>query len=366
MWKRKYLEICILFLAFFIIYFGESCYGNQNRQIPKGCKWIEIETGPFQSTIEKVINKIDFDSWPQSDKLKVFPNIRGQLLKDPNLVLYPSINPDGIFFAGNRWTECECKWTRQVEISKPLPTELPPERKKRLLEILPEHKRNDPNFVAEYLKRKLDRERSSKRYKFAITGEMSMRLCMTPCSLAAQEYIVSNIPLRYSAYGPERIVYMFSESNRLKNLGTIAFHEQWGGFSHIMFLRDNIAVVIDARGKLAGEALPLAQKIDALIQKQPALTYEQILARRPTITMATKAEKTLAEEQWTVSFDTSAPAGQEIVDVKSYVDGQLSWIEDKKVVITNKKKGQTVKVKIVATTGELLTNTLEREVTIPE
>jgi len=94
----------------------------------------------------------------------------------------------------------------------------------------------------------------------------------------------------------------------------------------VMFTRDNIAVIIDARGKLAGEAVPLALKIDSLIKKQPALTYEQLLARKPSITIAKRAEKTEVTAQKTVSYEVSAPEGQKIVNVRAYVDGELTGV----------------------------------------
>lgn len=367
--QRKSITNYILVLIVFITFFGTS-YGSQRKRIPKGCKWVEINAGPFQSRVERVVAAVeDFNSWPQSDLLKVSPKlseISKLFLTDPNLATDKSVGFSGIheiYFAGNSWTECEWIRRREVEISKPLPTELPPERKKRLLEILPPHKRNDPNFVAEYLKRKLDRERRSKRYKFAVTGEMNLRLAITPCSRAAQEYLVSDIPLR-SALPLRTIAHKFAESNRVENLGTVGFHEHWKGFAKTMFVRDNIAVIIDARGELAGEALPLAQKIDALIKKQLTLTYQQLLARRPSITIAAKAVKSTTADHFTTPYDVSAPERANIVSVKAYVDGESTWFEDGRIVIRG-KKGE-VKVKLTATTSELLTNTFERELIIPE
>lgn len=362
---RKLETKILLAMSAFIIFCGTS-YGSQNKQIPKGCKWVEINTGPFQSRVERVVAAVeDFNNWPQSDLLKVSPKvseISKLFLVNPNLATDKSVGFSGInevYFAGNGWAECEWIRKRRVEISKPLPTELPPERKARLLAKMSPEKRNDPNFVEEYFKRKLDRERRSKRYKFAVKGSISLRICVTPCSLAAQEHLVVEWPLR-SALPPRTIAYRFSESNRVEDLGTIGFREP----PNVMFVRDNITVVINARGELAGEALPLAQKIDSLIKNQPALTYQQLLARKPSVMIAPYAEKTKAAEQKTVSYEVSAPAGQEIVSVRAYVDGQYASVKDGKIYIVG--KAGKVKVKLTATTGELLSNTFEREVIIPE
>jgi len=357
----KYLPLLIVF----VIFCGTS-YGSQNRRIPKGCEWIEVTTG-FRSVVEKVAIAINFERWPQSNLRKVPPNINKSLLLNSGLVteIGPYFNNE-TRFAGNCWTECEWLWERRVVASKPLPIEFSPERKKRLLEILPAHKRNDPNFVAEYLKRKLDRERRSKRYKFDVTGSISLRLCITPCSRAAQEYILSDLPLRSAALPPEALAYRYSESKRVDNLGTIGFSEQSDrpeGYAHVMFVRDNIAVIIDARGELASEALPFAHKIDSLIQKQPGLTYEQLLARRPSIKIDPEVIKSKTGEK-TVSYNISAPAGQQIVDVKAYVNDQSTPVRNGKIHII--RKTGKVKVKVVATTSELLTNTFEKEVNVPE
>jgi hypothetical protein len=315
--------------------------------------------------LNKIIQKVEIENWPKTNILRTAPSVDKSLLSNPKLITREGILRGLAVFADETMVGGGGRWSLDylVKNPEPLPTELPEKRKGWLLEHMPSRVRNDPNLVKEYMDRKLNDYRKSMMYR--IEGSMEVDLCVAPNSQAACEYLIYYH--RGYSIPAESIARQFSESKRLKNLGTIAFYDNWKGFSKIMFVRDNIAGVIDARGELAIEALPLAQKIDALIQKQPALSYEQLLARRPAITIATtKAEKTMAEEQWTVSFDTSAPAGQEIVDVKVYVDGQLSWIKDKKVIITNKQKGQTVKVKVVATTSELLTNTFETEVIIPE
>lgn len=60
----------------------------------------------------------------------------------------------------------------------------------------------------------------------------------------------------------------------------------------------------------------------------------------------------------------TAPAGQEIVDIEAYVDGQSAPVRDGKIHIIN-KQGK-INVKLVATTSELLINTVESEAVAPE
>ena len=320
--------------------------------------------GFFKDRFCKVCQAVNLQALPESSILRPMPNVDKNLLSNPLLITREYMSKGGGCFTDKTWAGGvgTWKWGRLVKNPEPLPTHLPPERKDWLLEHLTPEKRNDPNFVEEYLRRKIDSYQKSKIK--VVTGSIRINACLAPHSQGAYQYLISLKSV--SSLPIQSVISGFSESNHIEGLGTIALYEQWAGFSHIMFVRDNIAVSIDARGELADEALPLATKIDALIQEQPALSYNQLLARRPSITIAPKAEKTLAEGQWAVSFDTSAPAGQEIVDVRSYVDGQLSGIEDHRVVITNKKNGQSVRVKVITTTNELLTNAIERQVTIPE
>jgi len=296
--------------------------------------------------------------------LRTAPKIDKLLLSNPKLITREYVSRGRVPFSDDTWigTGGRWDWDRLVKNTDSLPTDLPPKRKGRLLEKMPTEKRNDPNFVAEYLKRKLDRYRKSKMYRFA--GSIRLSLCVSPNSQAACDYLIY-YHRGYSA-PPELIAGDLSESNHLKDLGTIGFSEQSDrpeGYAHVMFVRDNIAVIIDARGELASEALPFAHKIDSLIQKQPGLTYEQLLARRPSIKIDPEVIKSKTGEK-TVSYNISAPAGQQIVDVKAYVNDQSTPVRNGKIHII--RKTGKVKVKVVATTSELLTNTFEKEVNVPE
>jgi len=319
-----------------------------------------VEDEAFRSRVEALAAAVDFNSWPQSDFLKVSPKIGKSLLVEPNLVTKENFFCNEIRFIEGDWSQCWWQWRRVIERPKSLPMELPAARKEKLLAHLSPKLRNDPNFIESYLARLLERERKSKRYKFSITGSMGLKVCVAPCSRAAQEYLVSYMPLR-SNMGDRAIAQRFSESKRWEGLGTIGFVAP----PMVMFARDNIAVIIDARGELAGEALPLARKIDALIKKQPALTYEQLLARKPSITIGERAQKTDLAGQETVSYEVSVPKGQEIVSVRAYVDGRQTGVKDGKVYIVGKKEGK-VKVKLTTTTSELVSNAVEQEVIIGE
>jgi len=166
-------------------------------------KWIEVEDEAFRSRVEALAAAVDFNSWPQSDFLKVSPRIGKSLLVEPNFVTSEYFTCNEIRFIEGDWIQCWWKWRRVIERPKPLPipTELPAARKEKWLAHLSPKLRNDPNFVESYLAQKLERERKSKKYRFSITGLMELQVCVAPCSRAAQEYLVSYMPLRSNMGG---------------------------------------------------------------------------------------------------------------------------------------------------------------------
>lgn len=358
---QKYISIvCLIIIAHGLTNKAKS----SNKTPTIKFQSLPIYLGFNVTRVDTVGKAIDFKNWPQTETRRVGLVINKSLISYPNMVTQESTSYSHIQFVQTTCGRFEWSCQRHVKTNIPIPADFPPKRKAWLLEHLPSKKRNDPNFLQEYLKRKLERYRRSKGYHRE--GSMLVQICLAPISRAAQEYML--VIMTENTLPVEGVISMYTHAKRPKGLGTVSFLTESTKKDdiRIKFVRDNVFLSIRGNGCFADEVLPLARKIDTLLVKQPPLTYQQLLGRRPEVTIATKPEKTRAKGQWMVSFDTSAPAGQEIVDVKSYVDGQLSWIEDKKVVITNKQKGQVVKVKVVATTGELLTNTYEKEVIVPK
>lgn len=317
----------------------------------------------FKTQLDSIYKAVHIENWPKTDVLRVAPKVDESILLHPERLNRGGRSCGSGPFSDKTWFGGVgvWGWDRLVKNTEPLPTELPPERKKHLLERMSPEKRSDPNFVKEYLQRKLERYRKSKMH--SVTGSIDLRVCVAPNSEVANAYLIER--WQGCSLPTESIVSSFSESNRIKDIGTIGFIVGASDkYAHIQFVRDNIAIVIDARGELAVEGLPLAKKIDSLILQQPVSTYEQLLARRPSITIAAKAVKSTTTDRFTVSYDVSTPEGQEIADVKAYVNGESTWFEDGKIVILV-KKGK-VKVKLIAITRELLANTFERELIINE
>lgn len=192
---------------------------------------------------------------------------------------------------------------------------------------------------------------------------MFVQICLVPNSRAAQEYML--VIMTENTLPIEGVISMYTHAKKTEGLGTINYLTESTKKDDIRvkFVSDNISLNIRGNGCFADEVLPLARKIDDMIVKQPPLTYQQLLARRPLITIDPDAFKSKTGEK-TVCYNISAPAGQQIVDVKAYVNDQSAPVRNGKIHII--RKTGKVKVKVVATTSELLTNTFEKEVNIPE
>jgi hypothetical protein len=353
---QKYLTAILL-----IVITAEPTYsGQQQKQTSIDFQCFRPSPGFNRARLNALAEAVDFKQWPQTETRRVAPRIDKSLLTRPDLATRESISHCPIEFnqAPRRMLSWSCQ--RHVKTNEPLPTELPAERKAKLLEHLSAEIRKDPNLVERYLRRKLDRYRRSKEYHSL--GEMDVEVCLSPSSRAAQEYMLAM--MIESTMPTASMVGMYAGAKRPQGLGDISFLTEFRTKdSRIRFVRDNVYLRIWGTGCFAEEVLPLARKIDSMLVGQPPLTYEQLLARRPSIIIAPEAEKDKTGEK-TVSYNISAPAGQEIVDLKAYVDDQSAPVRDGKIHII--RKTGKVKAKVVATTSELLTSSVERQVIVAQ
>ncbi len=355
---QKYLiAILLIVITAVLIYRGEP---RDEPAVELRC--FSRSTGSDRARLNALAKAVDFEQWPQTDARRVAVTIDKSLLTQPDLVTREAISYGFIDF--NQVPRRRLSWScqRHVKTNEPLPTELPPELKAELLENLSSEIRNDPNLVERYLSRKLERYRRTKGYRHE--GLMLVRLCLAPSSRAAQEYMLTM--MTENTLPTEAMVGGYRTAERPEGLGHISFlnKSKTKDYTRIMFVRDNVSLRIRGEGCFADDVLPLARKIDSMLLGQPPLTYEQLLARRPSITIAANADKSANGEK-TISYNISVPAGQEIIDIKAYANEESQPpVRDGKIYVNN-KKGK-IKVKLVATTSELLTNSDEIEVTVPE
>ncbi len=291
--------------------------------------------GFFDRTMEIVGKAVDFENWPQSKQLRVAPSIHQGLLLRPYLlnrkkVTFSAPLTESDIIASGYWM-----WHRRT-----LPT-----------------KESLGTRLDRLFRWGLHRPQLPKRPQ--ILGSISVELVLGTSSRSVQKNMLRKMSA--SSMEASAIAAGWVRSKGPEGLGDVSFGRN---NEKVMFVRDNIFVEVQADGCFAGEAIQLAYKIDQLIQKQPAYTYEQLLARRPTIVLGQNVEKTIYRDNWTISYNVSAPVGVEIMDVKAYVDDRSACIEDGKISLTRVRKGWTIKLKVTATTDELLSSTIEKEITI--
>ncbi len=355
----RYLRIVI---CLSVISTGTAYSNDYQEMLPEGFQWLEIRGNSEKSHIEAVGTAINFQDWPKTEIRRTAPEISKSLLSKPERITRQNISYEAITFGGNTWALCSQSWDCLEKNTEPLPMKLPPGRKEELLAHVSAEKRNDPNWVEKYLQRKLERHRKSKM--FNITGQLTVKLCLAPSSQAAQEY--SLYRMTSGTLPTEALAFMYASAKHPEGLGTISFLTESRNKDavKIIFVRDNICVDIRADGNLVDEALVLAYKIDAKLINQSTLTYQQLLSNRPTVTIASVADKAKINGRRTVSYDAAAPVGQKIIRIIASVDGKNEAAKKGKIHLAN-KKGK-VSVKVTAITNELLANTSEREVVVSE
>jgi len=332
-------------------------------ELPIRFQWLNVGPGFEAARVNAIGKAIDFNNWPQPEERYIGPTIDRSLLSHPELITRELTTYSHVLFGETAWGRYEWSCGRLVESSQPLPTELPPDRKENLLAHLTPKERNDPNFVEEYLNRKLESYRRSKKYY--LEGSINMRICLAPSSQAAQEYLLNT--MIQNTMPTELVIWKYTGARQPEGLGTIGFLTESSQKDDIRvkFVRNNVCVNIRADGCFAAEALPLARKIDAMLLAQRPLTYRELLARRPIVTISPNVDEARTNGQRTVSYDISVPAGQEIVCARARSrEGQYEAAKDGKILLPDKEG--TIKVKLIAITSELLSSTVESEVIIPE
>jgi hypothetical protein len=348
---QKYLTVMSLTMILVSLATGSESEGQSVVKFHS----LRLSPGFDKMRANAVGKAVAFEDWPQTEARRVAPMIDKSLTSNPNLITRESIAYTYVHFDDQPWGKAMCSWDSLIEDGKPLPAELPPELKRKLLAEIPVERRKDATFVDRYLKRKLERYQKSQKYR--LEGQMSIEVLLAPSCRAAQEYMLTR--MTENTMPTDALAKLYATAERPENLGTVGFltESRKKDDVHVRFARDNVCLNIWANGCLAEEALPLARKIDAMIPKQPTFTYPQLTAQRPSVMIDVELE-----DKRMVSYDASAPAGQEIVRVEAFIDGQNVVAKDGKIHLADKRG--TIKVNLIAITRQLLANSFERDLII--
>ncbi|MET0552582.1 MAG: hypothetical protein ABW221_06065 [Vicinamibacteria bacterium] len=109
---------------------------------------------------------------------------------------------------------------------------------------------------------------------------LDLQITQAPSSRAAHESLVAS--LADNMLPTERLEAQYKAAARPENLGTVALETRspQGGDVTLSFVRGNLVFRIRGYGALAGEARPLAARLDESVLNQQPLTIEELRARR--------------------------------------------------------------------------------------
>lgn len=337
-----------VFVCFITIFTGLLQAAEQNAPAVN-FQWLELNPAG-KDRADAVGKAVDFQNWPQTDVFRVAPAISKSLLSKPELVTQESVSYSCVQFGQEMWGKSHWSWRRVVESNESLPTQLP-EEQMRIPEKIRASLGNDPDRIDKFLRGRLERYQNAR--KKHVEGSISVEIVVAPNSRAANEYLLSRMTANTMPTG--LMVKLYSKYKKVPGLGTI----NMGG----NFVRDNIAVLIRADGQFSKDTLPLAQKIDSAIRQQPPLTYQQLLSRKPIVTVNPNIDATTYNEyQRTISYDVSVPLDQSIVTFDCRADSFQCIVnrESKKIVLPDREGA--LNIKLTAVTDELLANTFERDI----
>jgi hypothetical protein len=306
--------------------------------------------------MNEVAEAVHIDDWPRSDLLHLVPSISKDMLTDPSAVTRERCHYTTEQFKDSSAVSARWIWECLVENPDPVPTELPKSYTDEWLKGRTEEQRKDPNFIKERLGKALERYQKSRKFKFA--GSLKLDVCRAPDAKVAQEFLV--YLMCNTTFPTSGIIGHLSPQRRKEGLGDVAFGDDW-----LLFVRDNIAVAIDGRGVLSQETIPLAQKIDAMIKKQPAITKDQLQSLRPILSIGASGRKA-DRSPYVVDYSISVPGGQTIASLYAYVIGAdgRSPTEIGSGKIRVFVRGSAAKIRVEAFTTGLLATVVDRDVTL--
>lgn len=301
--------------------------------IGPGCSWAQTdEPSPLTSLqpppgfdhprIETLAEAINFATWPRPEARFVAPAIDRSLLERPEGVTHETLTYSTVRFQDGLWGQLEQSWRSAQKL--PQPTDTPVE--------------------------------SSPPERFQVKGDLLIEVTLAPSARAAQEYLLTD--LANNMLPTEEVVSSLKAAERPAGLGDVAFllKSRDGIDQRLRFVRNNVYVSVRADGDFAPDALATARAIDGRIVSQQPLSYEQLLARRPTVSLGSRTVEGLR-------YQVSPPLGQQVSDLLARVDGQQGVVERGQVYLPEQKGERNVEV--IAITRDLLVGTAKQRITLP-
>ncbi|MBA7660106.1 hypothetical protein ES703_68105 [subsurface metagenome] len=189
-----------------------------------------------------------------------------------------------------------------------------------------------------------------------------VRIYLSPHSQAAHEICMLGTMTPLPA---ESWIWHYSKASGPNDLGDLSFDRFSSSRTGrtVEFFCDNLYVKIRGTGVFVDEVLPLAYKLDKLIQQRPALTYEQLLARRPKVVIHNYDPKVRTHLGGkALRYTATSPAGTRIIRTHAKVNGAFAGAADGFIDLARQEG--PISAELTAITNELLANTTRREMVI--
>jgi len=347
---KTFITIPNIVLSIFIVLgHGGLTFADESKENRlTDFQWVSVDSSSdMKERVKQLADQVKLQSWPRSDLTRTAPKIEKGLLPCPERVTSETISHRSVSFQDGLWGWLSCSWDRWVKNPNPLPAELPEGNPMRIPPVI----QNDPEKIKEYKQKRLERYRKSKMN--IRSGAISMDLFVAPCARAAQEWMIYKMSINSL---PVEALKGYAKDLKTGDLGTVSFIRK----STVWFVRDNICVRIHGEGEWAEGILPLARKIDTLIVNQPALSYRELLARRPQVSIASLSDDVKSSESQCVSYTISSVSP--IKNVHSTVNGRDGGgVQGKKDCVALPNVKGNVKVRVEVVNDELLANFDEKE-----
>lgn len=283
------------------------------EQVAEPAVELEYVTAPevaAEGRLRSLARALDFESWPAGEELFVAPPVGRSLLPRPEIAGEPLRVCSVVRFGELPWGRCEWSWRRRAPA--------------------------DPTAGE-------------------TSGVLELRITLTPGARAAQESLL--LALTQNMLPPELLAETLRRAERPQGLGDVAFllASAAGGDARLSFVRANLAVTLYGSGDFAGDVVAVARRLDLAILDQRPLTYEELLERRPTVTVGARPGSGGA-----LDVDVSVPGDRELVAVRASVDGQAAELKARRLELGTREG--PAEVEVVAVTRELLAATDRRQV----
>jgi hypothetical protein len=265
---------------------------------------LAAKEGFDQARLQALAEALDFATWPRPEARFVAPAISRALLARPDLLTGASHACTTVGYDDGLWGRCDWNW-RQVQRS-----------------------------------REMDRSQ--------VLGNISVEVALGPSARAAQEYLLTS--LAGNMLPIEALVAAYGAAEKPAGLGDVAYHLIFrdGTDQRLHFVRNNVYVGVRAEGAFATQTLSVARAVDARVVSQQPLSYEQLVARRPTVSL----ERPRAGA---IGYRLSPRVGQRVITTLARINGQQIAVGRGRVPLPDREA--ELDVEVITITGELLVGT---------